>query len=157
MRQQAFNYVQKDGIDGLIIIGDDGSFAGANQFELEYNIPFIGAPDTIGNDLFGTDFTIGFDTALNTIVDAVDKIKDTAASHNWLFFIELMAINTGYLALSACIASGAEDALIPEEITDIEELVHNLIEAKRNKKNSSIVIVAEGGDAGVLWELQKSK
>ena len=98
-RQQAFNHVEKAGIDGLIIIGGDGSFAGANQFELEYNIPFIGVPGTIDNDLFGTDFTIGFDTALNTIVDAVDKIKDTAASHNRLFFIEVMGRDTGYLAL----------------------------------------------------------
>ena len=154
-RQQAFNHVEKAGIDGLIIIGGDGSFAGANQFELEYNIPFIGVPGTIDNDLFGTDFTIGFDTALNTIVDAVDKIKDTAASHNRLFFIEVMGRDTGYLALSACIASGAEDALIPEEITDIEELVHNLIEAKRNKKNSSIVIVAEGDDAGGAMRIAK--
>jgi len=154
-RDQAFIQVQKAGIEGLVIIGGDGSFTGAHIFGQENEMPFVGVPGTIDNDLFGTDFTIGFDTALNTVVDAVDKIKDTAASHNRLFFIEVMGRDTGYLALSSGIASGAEDVLIPEEITDVEELVHNLVEAKRNKKNSSIVIVAEGDDAGGAMRIAK--
>ena len=131
-REKAYNHLKKQGIDALVTIGGDGTFSGAIVFNKEFDFPIVGLPGTIDNDLFGTDFTIGFDTALNTIVDAVDKIKDTAASHNRLFFIEVMGRDTGYLALSACIASGAEDALITEEITDIEELVHNLIEAKHN-------------------------
>lgn len=147
-RKRAFNQVQKANIDGLIIIGGDGSFTGAEIFHKEHNIPFVGVPGTIDNDLYGTDYTIGFDTALNTIVDAVDKIKDTAASHNRIFFIEVMGRDTGYLALNAGIASGAEEVLVPEEITDVEELVHQLVERKKNKTSSSIVIVAEGDDSG---------
>lgn len=147
-RKKAFYNVKKHGIEGLVIIGGDGSFTGADVFFKEFGIPYIGIPGTIDNDLFGTDYTIGFDTALNTIVTAVDKIKDTAASHNRIFFVEVMGRDTGYLALNAAVATGAEDVFIPEEITDVEELVHNLISAKKQKKNSSIVIVAEGDDSG---------
>lgn len=147
-RQKAFQNVHNHEIDALVIIGGDGSFTGADVFFKEFNIPYIGIPGTIDNDLFGTDYTIGFDTALNTIVTAVDKIKDTAASHNRIFFVEVMGRDTGYLALNAAVATGAEDVFIPEEITDVEELVHNLISAKKQKKNSSIVIVAEGDDSG---------
>jgi 6-phosphofructokinase 1 len=147
-REMAYQQVKNSGIEALVIIGGDGSFTGAKIFHEEFGIPYIGLPGTIDNDLFGTDYTIGFDTALNTIVEAVDRIKDTAASHNRIFFIEVMGRDTGYLALNAGVATGAEDVLIPEEITDVEELVHHLVEAKRNKKNSSIVIVAEGDDSG---------
>jgi 6-phosphofructokinase 1 len=147
-RKKAYDNVVKNEIDALVVIGGDGSFTGASIFYEEFGIPYVGLPGTIDNDLFGTDFTIGFDTALNTIVEAVDRIKDTAASHNRLFFIEVMGRDTGYLALNAGVATGAEDVLVPEEITDVEELVHHLIDAKKQKKNSSIVIVAEGDDSG---------
>jgi len=154
-RQCAYDQLKKSGIEGLVIIGGDGSFTGAHIFDQEHRIPFVGVPGTIDNDLYGTDFTIGYDTALNTITNAVDKIKDTAASHNRIFFVEVMGRDTGYLALSSGIATGAEDILIPEEITDVEELVHNLVSAKKQKKNSSIVIVAEGDDGGGAIEIAK--
>jgi 6-phosphofructokinase 1 len=147
-RDSAAHNLRDAGIDALFVIGGDGSFTGAKVFHEEHGIPYVGAPGTIDNDLFGTDFTIGFDTACNTVTDAVDKIKDTAASHNRLFFIEVMGRDSGYIALNTGIATGAEEILLPETKTDIHELVSKLNEGKMNRKNSSIVIVAEGDDGG---------
>ncbi|UTW64351.1 6-phosphofructokinase [bacterium SCSIO 12741] len=157
-RQQAFEKVKAAGIEGLIVIGGDGSFTGAEIFHREFGIPYIGVPGTIDNDLFGTDLTIGFDTACNTVVEAVDKIKDTAASHNRLFFVEVMGRDSGYIALNTGIAVGAEEILLPETVTDIHDLVNKLKESRKHKKNSSIVIVAEGDDGGGALEIaQKVK
>ncbi len=159
-RKKAFEHIKKEGISGLIIIGGDGSFTGASVFHKEFNIPYIGIPGTIDNDLYGTDFTLGFDTACNTVVEAIDRIKDTAASHNRLFFIEVMGRDSGYIALTTGIATGAEGILLPEETTDVDGLIEKLEQGQKKNKNSSIVIVAEGDDAGGAYsiaELVKSK
>ncbi|MCB0480032.1 MAG: 6-phosphofructokinase [Flavobacteriales bacterium] len=147
-RLKAFENIKSRGIDALVIIGGNGSFLGAKIFDEEFGIPYIGLPGTIDNDLYGTDYTIGFDTACNTVVDAVDKIKDTAASHNRLFFIEVMGRDSGYIALNTGIATGAEEILLPERPTDVHALIEKLSEGKKHKKNSSIVIVSEGDDGG---------
>ncbi len=147
-RKQAFDNLKKHEIEGLIIIGGDGSFTGASIFHKEFGIPYVGIPGTIDNDLAGTDFTLGFDTACNTVVEAVDKIKDTAASHNRLFFIEVMGRDSGYIALTTGIASGAEEILLPETATNVIQLIEKLQLSKQRRKNSSIVIVAEGDDGG---------
>lgn len=152
-RAKAFEKLNENGIDALVTIGGDGSFAGAHIFNQEFNIPIIGVPGTIDNDLRGTDFTIGFDTALNTVVDAVDKIRDTAASHNRLFFVEVMGRDAGFIAAHAGLASGALAVLIPERNMSIEDLVERLSEARRHNKSSSIVIVAEGGKSGNATEI----
>ena len=132
-RKIAYNNLKKHGIDGLVVIGGDGSFRGADIFSREYDIPCIGIPGTIDKDIAGTDFTIGFDTAVNTAVDAIDKIRDTADAHDRLFIIEVMGRDAGYIALHSGIATGAENILIPEKKTDIEELVVSLLEKeKRN-------------------------
>lgn len=151
-RAKAIEFLLKNNIDGLVVIGGDGTFTGATILSKEMNIPIIGIPGTIDNDLFGTDYTIGFDTAVNTVVEAVDKIRDTAGSHHRIFFVEVMGRNAGFIALNAAIASGAESVLIPEEITNISELVENI---KHNNKGrrSSIILVAEGDDEGGALEI----
>lgn len=146
-RKKAFENIKKYGIDGVIVIGGDGSFAGALQFNKEFDIPFVGCPGTIDNDLVGTDFTIGYDTAINTVVEAVDKIRDTAESHDRLFFVEVMGRDAGLIALRAGIGVGAESILIPETKTDIEGLIQRLKNGRKNK-SSKIILVAEGDEAG---------
>ena len=142
-RQIAYDNMKKEGIDALVIIGGDGSLTGARIFAQEFDVPCIGLPGTIDNDLYGTDTTIGYDTALNTILDAVDKIRDTATSHERLFFVEVMGRDAGFLALNGAIASGAEAAIIPEFSTEVDQLEEFIKNGFRKSKNSSIVIVAE--------------
>ena len=142
-RQQAYENMQKEGIDALIVIGGDGSLTGARIFAQEFDVPCIGLPGTIDNDLWGTDTTIGYDTALNTILDAVDKIRDTATSHERLFFVEVMGRDAGFLALNGAIAAGAEAAIIPEYDTQVDQLAEFIKSGFSKKKNSSIVLVAE--------------
>ncbi len=142
-RQQAYENMQKHGIDALVVIGGDGSLTGARMFAQEYDIPCIGLPGTIDNDLYGTDTTIGYDTALNTILDAVDKIRDTATSHERLFFVEVMGRDAGFLALNGAIAAGAEAAIIPEFSTEVDQLEEFIEHGFRKSKSSSIVLVAE--------------
>ena len=147
-RQIAYETMQKEGIDALIVIGGDGSLTGARLLAQEYDIPCIGLPGTIDNDLFGTDTTIGYDTALNTILDAVDKIRDTATSHERLFFVEVMGRDAGFLALNGAIAAGAEAAIIPEFNTEVDQLEEFINNGFRKSKNSSIVLVAESEITG---------
>jgi 6-phosphofructokinase 1 len=147
-RLRALNRLKEAGIDALVAIGGDGTFAGARVFSTEHNIPVVGVPGTIDNDLYGTDFTIGYDTALNTAMDAIDKIRDTADSHNRLFFVEVMGRDAGFIALNAGIASGAEAVLIPETKTYIEEIISKLEQGWLRHKTSSIIVVAEGDDGG---------
>ena len=142
-RKMAYDNMVKEGIDALVVIGGDGSLTGARIFAQEYDIPCIGLPGTIDNDLYGTDTTIGYDTALNTILDAVDKIRDTATSHERLFFVEVMGRDAGFLALNGAIASGAEAAIIPESSTEVDQLEEFIKSGFRKSKNSSIVLVAE--------------
>jgi 6-phosphofructokinase 1 len=143
-RKKAHGNLKKLGINALVIIGGDGSFRGAHKLSEEFDIPCIGIPGTIDKDIAGTDFTIGFDTAVNTAVDAIDKIRDTADAHDRLFIIEVMGRDAGYIALHSGIATGAENILIPERKTDIEELVNSLLEKERRKKLVNIIVVAEG-------------
>lgn len=152
-RKLAGKNLRDAGIDGLIAIGGDGTFRGAVQLSEEFDLPIMGVPGTIDNDLFGTDFTLGFDTAVNTAVEAIDKIRDTAASHNRLFFIEVMGRDAGFIALWAGISGGAEAILMPEQKTNIDDLVSLLNKGKSEKKTSSIVIVCEGDDAGGAAEI----
>lgn len=142
-RKMAYENMQKEGIDALVIIGGDGSLTGARIFAQEFDVPCIGLPGTIDNDLYGTDTTIGYDTALNTIIEAVDKIRDTATSHERLFFVEVMGRDAGFLALNGAIASGAEAAIIPEVNTEVDQLAEFIGNGFRKSKNSSIVLVAE--------------
>mgnify|MGYP000119366758 CR=1 FL=1 len=151
-RKQAIVNLRKNKIEGLICIGGDGTFTGANILSKEMDIPVIGVPGTIDNDITGTDHTIGYDTALNTVTEAVDKIRDTAGSHHRIFFIEVMGRNAGFIALNSAIASGAESVLIPEEHTDINAVAKDLIEQNKGRR-SSIVIVAEGDDGGGALEI----
>lgn len=151
-RRKAIAYLRKEGVDGLVVIGGDGTYAGANLLSKEMNIPIVGLPGTIDNDIYGTDHTIGFDTALNTVIDAVDKIRDTASSHHRVFFVEVMGRDAGFLALHAAIASGAEYALIPEEKTDLEKLAAAIREHSVARRGT-IVIVAEGDDAGNAFDI----
>ncbi len=155
-RKKAYEQLKKYNIDALVVIGGDGSFTGAQIFGNEFDIPIVGIPATIDNDIFGTDFSIGFDTASNTATEAIDKIRDTASSHNRLFFIEVMGRNAGFLALYSGIAGGAEEILIPEENIGIDKLVESLRRSKRAGKTSSIVVVAEGDKTGKnVFELAK--
>ena len=155
-RQKAYEQLQKEGIEAFVVIGGDGSFTGALTFSQEYNFPVIGIPGTIDNDIFGTTFTLGFDTALNTVVDAVDKIRDTASSHNRLFFVEVMGRDVGHIALNAGVGAGAEEILIPEENMGLERLLESLKRSKASGKSSSIVIVAEGDKIGKnVFELKE--
>lgn len=147
-RKIAYENMTAAGIDALVVIGGDGSLTGARIFAEEYNVPIIGLPGTIDNDLFGTDRTIGYDTALNTIMEAVDKIRDTATSHERLFFIEVMGRDAGFLALNGAIAVGAEDAIIPEMATEVDQLAELIENGFRKSKNSSIVLVAESETTG---------
>jgi 6-phosphofructokinase 1 len=142
-RRIAHDIMQQQDIDALVVIGGDGSLTGARIFAQEYDVPCIGLPGTIDNDLYGTDSTIGYDTALNTILDAVDKIRDTATSHDRLFFVEVMGRDAGFLALNGAIASGAEAAIIPEFDTQVDQLEELIKNGFRKSKNSSIVLVAE--------------
>ncbi|MBN2166504.1 MAG: 6-phosphofructokinase [Marinilabiliaceae bacterium] len=147
-RLTAYENLKQKEIDGLVVIGGNGTFTGAWIFSKEFDFPVVGVPGTIDNDIYGTDYTIGFDTALNTVVDAVDKIRDTATAHNRLFFIEVMGRDAGFLAIQSAIASGAEAVLTPEIESDIENLYAFLNNGCKNKKKSSIVIVAEGDEVG---------
>ena len=147
-RAKAHENIVKFGIDALVVIGGNGSLAGAQIFAQEYDIPCIGLPGTIDNDLYGTDSTIGYDSALNTIVDCVDKIRDTATSHNRIFFIEVMGRDAGFLAQNSAIAAGAEAAIIPEDQTDIDQLAQFISRGFRKSKNSSIVLVSESKGTG---------
>ncbi len=147
-RAIAYKNMQEEGIDALIIIGGDGSLTGARIFAQEYDVPCIGLPGTIDNDLYGTDSTIGYDTALNTILEAIDKIRDTATSHERLFFVEVMGRDAGFLALNGAIASGSEAAIIPEYNTEVDQLEEFIKNGFRKSKNSSIVLVAESPKTG---------
>ena len=147
-RKLAYDTMKKEEIDALVVIGGDGTFTGARIFAQEFNVPIVGLPGTIDNDLYGTDSTIGYDTALNTIIEAVDKIRDTASSHERLFFIEVMGRDAGFLALNSALASGAEAAIIPERETKVDQLEELIKNGFRKSKNSSIVIVAESDITG---------
>jgi len=147
-RRKAYDNLKKRGIDGLVIIGGDGSFRGAQVFSNEFDIPCIGVPGTIDKDIAGSDFTIGFDTAVNTAVQAIDKIRDTADAHDRLFIIEVMGRDAGYIALHSGISTGAEHILIPERRTDIEALLRSLQEKEKRQKLVNLVVVAEGDDFG---------
>ena len=147
-RKKAYNNLKKLGINGLVIIGGDGSFRGAQVFSKEYDIPCIGVPGTIDKDIAGTDFTIGFDTAVNTAVEAIDKIRDTMDAHDRLFVIEVMGRDSGYIALHSGIATGAENILIPEKETDIEGILSALLEKERRQKLVNLIVVAEGKFGG---------
>jgi len=154
-RKKAYDNLAKRGINGLVIIGGDGSFRGAQIFSNEFNIPCIGLPGTIDKDIAGTDFTIGFDTAVNTAVEAIDKIRDTAEAHDRLFLVEVMGRDAGYIALHSGIATGAENILIPERKTNIDDVIDSLEEKEKRKKLVNIIIVAEGDDFGGVNELSK--
>lgn len=147
-RKTAYENLRKHGIDGLVIIGGDGSFRGAQIFSNEYDIPCIGIPGTIDKDMAGTDFTIGFDTAVNTAVRAIDKIRDTADAHDRLFIVEVMGRDAGYIALHSGIATGAEHILIPETKTNLEEIIAGLTEKEKRRKLVNLIVVAEGDDTG---------
>jgi 6-phosphofructokinase 1 len=154
-RKSAYAQIRKHGVDALITIGGNGTFTGAHVFFQEFGIPVIGIPGSIDNDLFGTDHCIGFDTATNTVVDAVDKIRDTATSHNRLFFVEVMGRSSGFIALKAGIAVGAIAIVLPEDEMSVDELVATLRASEESGKSSSIVIVAEGSKGGGAYALAK--
>ncbi len=154
-REKAYYNLKKRNIDGLVIIGGDGSFRGAQKFSNEFDIPCIGLPGTIDKDIAGSDTTIGFDTAVNTAVQAIDKIRDTMDAHDRLFIVEVMGRDAGYIALHSGIATGAENIVIPETKTDIEELLSSLMEKEKRKKLVNLVVVAEGGEFGDANELVK--
>ncbi|WP_228851605.1 6-phosphofructokinase [Aegicerativicinus sediminis] len=147
-RKKAFDQLTKAGIDGLVAIGGDGTFTGAMIFSQEFDFPVMGIPGTIDNDIFGTSHTLGYDTALNTVVEVIDKIRDTASSHNRLFFIEVMGRDVGHIALNAGVGAGAEEILIPEEDLGLDRLLESLRRSKSSGKSSSIVVVAEGDKIG---------
>lgn len=152
-RKQAYQNLKDFMIDGVVVIGGDGTFTGARIFNEEYDIPFVGVPGTIDNDIYGTEYTIGYDTALNTVVWAVDKIRDTASAHNRLFFIEVMGADAGFIALRSGIACGAEAIMIPEIKDQTQSLKKTLEEGFKRKKSSNIIIVAEGDDEGGAFEI----
>lgn len=154
-RSAAYENIRKHEIDALVVIGGDGSFRGGLALGQQHNIQVVGVPGTIDNDLYGTDFTIGYDTAINTVVEAVDKLRDTAASHNRLFFVEVMGRDAGFIALRSGIAVGAEDILVPETTTSIDELIQRLESGRRKNKTSGIIIVAEGDDSGGAFEVAR--
>lgn len=155
-RKKAYENVKKHNIDALVVIGGDGSFTGSLIFEKEFKIPIIGIPGTIDNDLFGTSHTLGYDTALNTVMEAIDKIRDTAISHDRLFFVEVMGRDAGHIALNSGIAIGAQEILIPESKIGLDELIFSLKKSKKAGKTSSIVVVAEGDKTGKnVFELSK--
>ncbi len=147
-RQKACDNLNSNGIDAIVLIGGDGTFTGGLIFNKEHNFPVLGIPGTIDNDISGTDRTLGYDTALNTAVEAIDKIRDTASSHNRLFFIEVMGRDVGHIALNAGVGAGAEEILIPEEDMGLDRLLESLERSKKSGKTSSIVVVAEGDKIG---------
>lgn len=155
-RQKAYENLRKNGADALIVIGGDGSFTGALLFNEEHNFPVMGIPGTIDNDIYGTSHTLGYDTALNTAVEAIDKIRDTASSHNRMFFIEVMGRDAGFIALNTGIGVGAERILIPEENTKVEDLLADIEQGHAKGKTSNIIIVAEGDKSGKnVFELKE--
>ncbi len=155
-RKKAHDQLVKAGIDAFVVIGGNGSFTGALLFNEEYNFPVMGMPGTIDNDILGTTYTIGFDTAINTVVEAIDKIRDTASSHNRLFFVEVMGRDVGHIALNSGVGAGAEEILIPEQNLGLERLLESLKRSKKSGKSSSIVIVAEGDKTGKnVFELKE--
>ena len=147
-RKLAYENLKKSEIDALVVIGGDGSFTGAMIFQEEHNFPVVGIPGTIDNDIFGTRYTLGYDTAINTVVEAIDKIRDTASSHNRLFFVEVMGRDAGHIALNSGIGAGAEEILIPEENLGLERLLDSLKKSEKSGKASSIVVIAEGDKTG---------
>lgn len=147
-RKKAHDHLVNAGVDSLVVIGGDGTFTGAEVFNREFGFPVMGIPGTIDNDIFGTSHTIGFDTALNTVIEVIDKIRDTASSHNRLFFVEVMGRDAGHIALNAGIGAGAEEILIPEEDLGLDRLVESLHRSKAAGKSSSIVVIAEGDRIG---------
>ncbi len=153
VRRSAVDNMREAGIDSLVVIGGDGSFRGANDLFKEFDFPVVGVPGTIDNDIYGTDYTIGFDTAINTALEAVDKLRDTADSHNMVFFVEVMGRDAGFIALHTAIGTGAEAVLVPEYPTDIKKLCDYLLNERRKNKTSGIVIVAEGDEAGGAMEI----
>ena len=155
-RKIAYENLRKRGIDGLVIIGGDGSFRGAVQFSNEFDIPCIGLAGTIDKDIAGTDFTIGFDTAVNTAIEAIDKIRDTMDAHDRIFIIEVMGRDAGYIALHSGIATGAENILIPERKTDMNDIIASLLEKERRKKLVNLIVVAEGDDYGGAVQVEKT-
>lgn len=155
-RQKAYENCVKRGIDGIVCIGGDGTFRGAEVFNKEYGIKVIGVPGTIDNDIFGTDNTIGYDTALNTAMEAIDKIRDTATSHNRIFFVEVMGRDAGFIALNSGLATGAIGILIPEKKDSIEDLFTRFERAEKAGKASSIVVVAEGEKLGSIYDIAKA-
>lgn len=154
--QKAFEQLMRHNIEALVLIGGDGTFRGATAFFEQYNIPAIGLPGTIDNDLNGTDFTIGFDTAVNTAVEAIDKIRDTAAAHDRLFIIEVMGRDAGYIALHSGIACGAEHVFIPEQQEILDEILHSIQDDQKRKKLTNIIVVAEGDEYGGALKLQQT-
>lgn len=155
-RQKAYDNLKKAGIDALVAIGGDGTFTGAELLSREFDIPVMCIPGTIDNDLYGSDYTLGYDTATNTVIEAIDKIRDTAASHDRLFFIEVMGRDSGCIALHSGIAGGAEAILLPEKATAIEDLIIQLERGANSKKSSSIVIIAEGDKNGGAYNVAKA-
>lgn len=147
-RKKAFNKLKEANVDGLVVVGGDGSFTGGVIFNKEFGFPVIGIPGTIDNDIYGTSHTLGYDTALNTTVEAIDKIRDTASAHDRLFFVEVMGRDAGFIALNVGVGAGAEEILIPEEDLGLERLLESLKKSRRSGKTSSIVIVAEGDKTG---------
>jgi 6-phosphofructokinase 1 len=147
-REKAYQNILKNKIDALVVIGGDGSFTGGMIFEREFKIPVIGIPGTIDNDINGTSFTLGYDTAINTVIEVIDKIRDTASSHNRLFFVEVMGRDAGHIALNSGIGAGAEEILIPEENLGLKRLLDSLKRSEKTGKSSSIVVIAEGEKSG---------
>lgn len=154
-RRQAFEQLEKNGVEGLVCIGGNGTYTGAGIFHSEFGIPSVGAPGTIDNDLYGTDYTIGFDTAVNTALDAIDRIRDTADSHNRLFFIEVMGRDSGFIALHAGLAGGAEGILLPEVLSDFDDLLKHFGNKDKRSKAFSIVVVAEGDKEGNAFAISE--
>jgi len=155
-RESAYNNLTKNGVEALVVIGGDGTFTGALSFSQEFGFPVMGIPGTIDNDIYGTTHTIGYDTALNTVVDAIDKIRDTASSHNRMFFVEVMGRDSGFIALNSGIGGGAERIIIPEKNIPAEVLLEDIDRGKRRGKTSNIIVVAEGNTAGkAVFELKE--
>ena len=155
-RENAYKNLTKNGVEALVVIGGDGTFTGALSFSQEFGFPVMGIPGTIDNDIYGTTHTIGYDTALNTVVDAIDKIRDTASSHNRMFFVEVMGRDSGFIALNSGIGGGAERIIIPEKNIPAEVLLEDIDRGKRRGKTSNIIVVAEGNTAGkVVFELKE--
>jgi len=153
--QIAYDHLKQNDIDALVVIGGDGTFTGAKRFAEKFDVKVIGIPGTIDNDLSGSDFTLGYDTAINTVIEAIDKIRDTADAHDRLFFVEVMGRDSGCIALRSAIATGAEAVLLPEKETSIRELIDKLALGASTKKTSSIVIVAEGHKQGGAYDIAK--